>query len=381
MGGDTKIFLELMKRLVREFDVSIVTHSEGIVTCRHYGLRKARFYVLNLLSTRLKAPRSMNATAILFQLIKTMEACLLLIRIKKKFSIVYSTSDYWQDVIPALVLKMKFGSKIKWIAGFWLFAPNPFSKESPYKGISFLKGILFYLYQKPIYILVKKYADMVFVTSEPDAKKFITKNRDESKILIVKGGVDISQVEQVQKPINEKYSAVFVGRFHPMKGVVELIHIWNIVTRKKPDAKLCMIGVGPLIEKVKAEIKKYGLEKNIELLGFLDGIDKIKILKSSKIVVHPSIYDSGGFAAIEAMACGLPGVCFDLPALKTYYPRGMLKAACFDLNEFANNVLRLLEDNNLYGKLSKEAIELAKQWDWNMRAQEVADFIKRNLRQ
>jgi len=30
-------------------------------------------------------------------------------------------------------------------------------------------------------------------------------------------------------------------------------------------------------------------------------------------------------AAMEAMAWSLPGVCFDLEALKTYYPKGMVK--------------------------------------------------------
>ena len=43
------------------------------------------------------------------------------------------------------------------------------------------------------------------------------------------------------------------------------------------------------------------------------------------MVVHPAIFDSGGMAAAEAMAWGLPGVSFDLPALKTYYPQGMIK--------------------------------------------------------
>ena len=51
----------------------------------------------------------------------------------------------------------------------------------------------------------------------------------------------------------------------------------------------------------------------------------LRIFKDSKIVLHAAIYDSGGMAACEAMACELPGVSFDLPALKTCYPKGMFK--------------------------------------------------------
>jgi glycosyltransferase involved in cell wall biosynthesis len=52
-------------------------------------------------------------------------------------------------------------------------------------------------------------------------------------------------------------------------------------------------------------------------------------------------------AAWEAMACGLPGVSFDLPALRTYYPKGMLKTPCYDLKAFAENILKLLNDEIL----------------------------------
>ena len=77
-----------------------------------------------------------------------------------------------------------------------------------------------------------------------------------------------------------------------------------------------MIGVGELESEVKKKIRRCGLEQNIILFGFKDGIEKIRIFKDSRVVVHPAIYDSGGMAACEAMACGLPGVSFDLPALK-----------------------------------------------------------------
>jgi len=79
------------------------------------------------------------------------------------------------------------------------------------------------------------------------------------------------------------------------------------------------------------------------------------------------------------MACGLPGVSFDLPALRTYYPKGMLKTPCYDLKAFAENILKLLNDEKLYSKTSKDALDWAEKWDWDARSTYLLDQIITHL--
>jgi glycosyltransferase involved in cell wall biosynthesis len=217
---------------------------------------------------------------------------------------------------------------------------------------------------------------MVWVTSEPDKWRFIDNRLSPSKVIAVQGGVDTKTPALIQEPKKKKFDAVFIGRFHPQKGVLELIDIWKYVCDKKKDAKLAMIGVGEFENEVKERIQKYGLEDKVILFGFRDGVEKIKIFKDSKIVVHPAIYDSGGMAACEAMACGLPGVSFDLPALRTYYPKGMLKTPCYDVKRFAEEILKLLDDGELYGKTAKDALSWAQEWDWDKRAEELLRIVQ-----
>jgi len=69
-------------------------------------------------------------------------------------------------------------------------------------------------------------------------------------------------------------------------------------------------------------------------------------------------------------------VRFDLPALRTYYPKGMLKTPCYDLKAFAENILKLLNDAELYEKTAKDALNWAKEWDWDRRAEELLDCLK-----
>jgi len=217
---------------------------------------------------------------------------------------------------------------------------------------------------------------MVFVTSEPDRWKFIGKRLPPGRVVAIRGGVDTKTPTSVPSPVEKKYDAVFIGRFHPQKGVLELIDIWEYVCEIKKDAKLAMIGAGDLEKEVREKISKHGMGDNIDLLGFQDGIPKYQIFKSSRLVVHPAIYDSGGMAACEAMACGLPGVSFDLEALKTYYPKGMLKTPCFDFKAFAENIRKLLKDEELYQKTKQDALDWSAEWDWDRRAQEILDVVQ-----
>jgi glycosyltransferase involved in cell wall biosynthesis len=292
----------------------------------------------------------------------------------QKIEYVYSVSDFYPEMIPALITKI-FNKKTKWIAGFYLFAPFPFSKDNPYKKNNFLKGIVYWLFQIPSYFLVKWFADFVLVTSTPDVQKFITRKRPSSKIVVVQGGVDITNSEKYLQsnlviPVNKrKFEACFIGRLHPQKGVLQLVDIWKIVCDKRPSSKLVIIGDGELQHVIEKKIRKMGLEKNIDLVGFKDGVEKEKIFKESKIILHPAGYDSGGMAAAEGMAYGLPGVSYDLEALKSYYPQGMIKTVNNDKQKFADNIIMLLENQVTYNRLSVEAHNLIKNyWNWSNRA-------------
>jgi len=371
-GGD-RIFIECVRRMTKSnLRIFIYVWDEGYRMCKRNRLRGVNYVILSMNKyKRLPFP--------IFDLLLTLKAIIESLRIRSigtpEKTVIYSSSEFWMCSIPALILKKKFKA-IKWIATFYLFASNPFSPESPYRGRHFIRGLLYYFSQWPIYWLIKKYADMVWVTNELDRYKFINGRRlTPDKVIAVRGGVDTKTPLTIPDPKEKEFDAVFIGRFHPQKGVVELIDIWKMVCNEKPNAKLAMIGVGELESQVREKIKRNNLENNIILFGFKDGVEKLKIFKDSKIVVHPAIYDSGGMAPCEAMACGLPGVSFDLPALRTYYPKGMLKTPCFDLKGFAENILKLLNDQELYMKLSKEAIELAKEWDWDKRAKELLDAI------
>ena len=297
-------------------------------------------------------------------------------------NLLYTASDFWPDALPGLVMFLRNKVNCRWVAGFYLFAPNPLKgfEEKGSWHLPSIKNLLYWASQMPIYYLVKRFADAVFVTSEPDVERFVTRKRTPAKVIVVRGGVDVSRSEthNVERdPGQRSYDAVFVGRFHPQKGVVELIDIWKMVCERIPGARLALIGIGPLEEEVGRKISESGLQRQIDLLGFLDGEPKYEVFQNSRLILHPALYDSGGMAAAEGMAFGLPGVAYDLVALRSYYPQGMAKVPVGKPDAFAETVVELLNDEKAQLELGRQARELIHhEWSWTGQADRLWTAIE-----
>ena len=301
-----------------------------------------------------------------------------------KFVIVYSCSDFLMDLLPAFLLKARFRGKVKWVAGWYQTAPSPFigfregKRDKAYR----LTALFYWLSQMVSKPLILRFADFVLVNNIEEKKQF-SELDNIGKVVVVLGAVDLDNIKkylkqnQTLRDEEPKYDAVFQGRFHPQKGVTELIDIWAKVVRERNNAVLAMIGDGELMNDVISKIKSNKLERNVRIFGYLyDGPEKYRIFTQSKVVVHPAFYDSGGMASAEAMAFGLPAVGFDLKSYKSYYPKGMLKVPVGNLEGFSESILKLLNNEKLRLKLGKEGRDMIqKDWSWDKRAREVISEI------
>ncbi|MDO8566257.1 MAG: glycosyltransferase family 4 protein [Candidatus Moranbacteria bacterium] len=294
---------------------------------------------------------------------------------------VFSTSDFLPDVIPAIFLKWK-QPHTKWIAAFYFFAPKPWQKVNPYATsiARRIMGVGYWLTQLLSYWLIRKWADLVISCNELDRKIFTQEGFPAEKIISIYGGVDLDFINSVPAPQEKSYDAVFMARFHPQKGPLTAVRAWEEVVRSMPHAQLVMIGNGSEEAQVISFIKEKHLEQNITLVGFKDGVEKYTLLKSAKIFLHSAIYETGGMAAAEGMACGLPVVAFDQEGFEYCYPQGLLAVSPIgDYRKMAEAVLQLLYNEEKYSTLKNDALELvSREWDWKKRVSFILDKM-RNL--
>lgn len=374
ISGSDRIFIELARRWSKVCSISIHVDDDGYKMCQNQHLKEKsiKYKVLSIKG---------EFGFVVKYLLKIVKSIGIGLNIKLKEpqnTLIYSASEFWMDVLPAFILKLRY-PKLIWAASWYQTAPNPLvgfaegNREKTYK----LQAFFYWFMQFFIKPFISTKADSILINNKNEETQF-PRFAKQNRLVVVQGAVDLQKVKSYQmKKVKKIYDGVFQGRFHPQKGVVELIDIWQKVVEEKPDAKLVMIGDGPLRKSVELRIKNLGLNKNIILKGYLfDGDEKYKIFQQSKVVLHPAFFDSGGMAAAEAMAFGLPCVGFDLASYKYYYPKGMIKVDINDKEKFAKTIVKLLNEKNLYKKIANEALEMiAKMWSWDTRAKEVFSHL------
>lgn len=379
LSGSDRIFIEFAKRLSKKNLVTIHVWSEGYQMCKKQGLDEG--VVFNILNVN---PWCKFGFLICYfaRIFKAVFWALFAKIDNDSNTVLYSASEFWMDSIPSFILKVRF-PKIKWVAAWFQTAPNPLTgfTKGERKNTYRLSAFYYWFMQLPMKPLIENFADFVLVNNEEERRQFQLPDK-KNKAIVVLGAVNIDEIQKWKLQNSKgqtlkKYDAVFQGRFHPQKGVVELIDIWKIVVDKIPDAKLAMIGDGPLMESVKLKVISQKLENNVELFGYVfDGEQKYRIFSQSKLVVHPAFYDSGGMASAEAMAFGLPCVGFDLDSYKSYYPQGMIKIRVGDIDGFAEEIIRLNNDEKTRNQIGKEAEEMIiKNWSWDKRVNNLVNII------
>ena len=267
-SGSDRIFIELAKKLKEKLIVRVCVWEEGFEMCQRQNLNGVIFEKWFL-------GRYKNLPFVLNYLFRIFTGTYYALEFKisnnevKNYTF-YSASDFWQDFIPFLVFKLRFPNAL-FIGSYYLAAPNPFIgyRKEYEKAIQIpkIKDILFYLQHLIPKFFLPIISDYILVTSDPDKSYFIKKGFSEKKIFSIMGGVNFENYLNLPKNVNKKYDAVFYGRFHPQKGVLEILDIWVKLLKFKPEAKLVMIGDGPLYNLVLERIKKYSLEDKITLMG------------------------------------------------------------------------------------------------------------------
>lgn len=118
-------------------------------------------------------------------------------------------------------------------------------------------------------------------------------------------------------------------------------------------------------------------DESIILRRSISEEEKMKILCRAKALILPSSYEGFSYASLEAMACGTP------PIVSTAVPEEVvidgyngLRVHRLDPRDYAAALERLLTDQELWLKLSRNGWEFIKQFNYIEIANKYINLIK-----
>jgi glycosyltransferase involved in cell wall biosynthesis len=100
-----------------------------------------------------------------------------------------------------------------------------------------------------------------------------------------------------------------VGRFNLQKNHAFLLDIFRGLVEQCPKAHLLLVGVGELMDEMKAKVAKLGLDEHVHFLGVRSDVPKL--LHTMDLFLFPSFMEGLSVSMVEAQTAGLPCVVSD----------------------------------------------------------------------
>lgn len=118
--------------------------------------------------------------------------------------------------------------------------------------------------------------------------------------------VDAAEVAKTRTELGleGRFSALAAVRLSWEKDLPTLLAAWTTVCRELPTARLVIAGKGPLDAALRARAADLGLGDRVVFAGFRS--DVAVLMAATDAVVHPSLTESTGMIAVEALALARP---------------------------------------------------------------------------
>lgn len=181
-----------------------------------------------------------------------------------------------------------------------------------------------------------------------------------------------------KKNFNKKL--LFVGRLVPRKNIMSLVKIMRLLVNIDKGFILSTVGEGEnaYVKKIKAEILKNNLQKNIIFYGKVTDNKLNKLYKSNCIFVFTSLVEGFGLVLLEAMSKGLPVIAYNVNGVKDVIINNVsgYLVKPFDYQDFRNKILCLNKNNSIYQQMSKNALKRVDDFSWNLSIPKLINEIK-----
>jgi len=179
---------------------------------------------------------------------------------------------------------------------------------------------------------------------------------------------------KIYPDIKREKIILYVGRLSWEKGPERLIRAFGAIPNRE-GWQLHMAGSGPLLNKMKQLVANLNISNEVVFYGKVQDVDQL--FARAGIYILPSLREGFPNSFCEAMAAGLPCICFDKIPFEEIFTNGLDGIAIRDgdLDALTANIIRLIKDKQLREQLGTNAREIRVRLNLESIGNQVINFI------
>jgi glycosyltransferase involved in cell wall biosynthesis len=208
--------------------------------------------------------------------------------------------------------------------------------------------------------------------SESTRDDLVTRGVDPARIEVQHPG--ITPPRRAPPPLLARGRRVaYLGRLERYKNVDVLIRAVAALRGRFPEVELAVIGGGSDRTRLEGIAARTGIADRVRFTGFVSEAERDELLAHARVCVCPSSKEGWGLTVIESNALGTPNVASDAPGLRDSVREGEtgFLVPVGDVAAFADRIGRLLGDDVLATRMSRQATAWAQRFTWDEAAKRM----------
>jgi glycosyltransferase involved in cell wall biosynthesis len=178
------------------------------------------------------------------------------------------------------------------------------------------------------------------------------------QITVIRNGIDIDSLADASGTPSDglgTFNVLTVGRRAAQKGDAFLLAAWPLVVARFPQARLTLVGDGPLLAASEAQARRLGIADSVCFAGRVEGA--ARLIAGCDVFVLPSLFEGCPYSLLEALALGRSCLATAVDGAREVIAAGRsgLLVPPGDSAALAAGLLRLASDEALRARLGAAA--------------------------
>jgi glycosyltransferase involved in cell wall biosynthesis len=239
--------------------------------------------------------------------------------------------------------------------------------HAPFHKLSQL-GLTVWLYHRFVDTFLINYLKLcdVYIALTPyEAEKVVRQGLEKDKVIIIPNGVSEDNCRKDDVTNRDESVVLYLGRLSKAKNVNLLVKAMVFVSKVASGVSLVLAGPDEGIAK---SLIEFARKRSIRLqyLGLVSEAVKHELYIKSYVYAFPSLYEPFGITLLEAAQHGLPSVITGFGGQLYSAPPNIASVwAKPDPLDYAQGIIELLADKNLWRKISENAMKWSQNFLWS----------------